>query len=478
MAASLVGSASTGGATTGTSFATTNPQSPTALNTLILAISCNRANATYITLGGLSGWMLMGEGTNTSAGTQSAGVHIYAKIAAGGDTAPTITTTATSNLRWLMEEWSGLSTTLISTGIPITGDTDLGSGALTLTQSRTSVLANEFQYGLQGGRGATSNPAVTWGGGLTADYNTSSGQVAMLKTSTGTIASAGGTMNATCDLTNNQGTPITGFVMVPFNLAGGSAVTADVSLTGTNTVTATATKGQFADTTLTGTAAVTAAAIRDARVDTTLAGTGTVTAAATKGLIADATLTGTGTVTADATRGLSAAATLAGTAAVTASAILGLNADASLAGVGTVDASATVDRRADTTLTGTLAVSASATVTSGASADADRTGTLTVDASATVNKNADTTLAGVVTVTGSATVDKSAAATLPAVGIFTVDATVGRFANAQLAGTLTVSASAAVTPADFAIPRNQSATITSRSSEAEITTPTTKAVIT
>lgn len=465
MVATRVGAASTGGATTGTSFVTTNPQSPTANNTLILAISCNRANATYITLGGLSGWTLMGEGSGTSAGTQSAGVHIYAKIAAGGDTAPTITTSATSNLRWLMEEWSGLSTTLISTGIPTAGDIDLGSGALTLTQNRTSVLANEFQYGLQGGRGATTNPTVTWGGGLTADHNTSSGQVAMLKTSTGTIASAGGTMNATVDLTNNQGTPITGFVMVPFNLSGADG--------NANAVVATATAAGVAPV-VTGIRNATVAAV--AATATALAVVPAVSGAA---LVAPPTATATAAAIAPTVDGIQNATTAAVVATAVASAEAPIVDGGGGGAANVVAVAATADAAA---IAPTVAGIQNGTVAPPAAlATADgHAPTFAADGNITVVRATATALALPPTVDGIQNASVAAVTALAtALGLPPV---VSASASPTVLAVTATATATAYSPSVMGhvplVPRDVIASITSGSSEADITDYGFKAVIT
>lgn len=188
------------------SLAATNPQSPTANNTQILHILSQKTGAAISDPGGLTGWSKRAS-VSRQRGTVTVQIWVYARINAGGDAAPTVTTSAATALRLSMSEWSGLSTTLLTAGIPETWVLENGSAVgNVLDDTQVASVDNEFVLAFLSGRagsGGLSTP-ISWDADLTSDAEVADDN-RYLYTATGTIASSGGSLVASQSVTNAQG---------------------------------------------------------------------------------------------------------------------------------------------------------------------------------------------------------------------------------------------------------------------------------
>lgn len=179
--------------------------------------------------------------------------------------------------------------------------------------------------------------------------------------------------------------------------------------------------------------------------DAALSGTGTLTTSATGEKFTDAALTATATATATATGSKSVGAALSGTGNLTASATPSRNAAAGLAGTGSLAAAADTSKPVAAALSGTGTLTATATVTSSGGVDAALAGTGTLTATATSVKPVTASLSGTGTLVATTAADKSVSGALSATGVLTGAATSTKPVAANLTATGTLTASATVT---------------------------------
>lgn len=158
---------------------------------------------------------------------------------------------------------------------------------------------------------------------------------------------------------------------------------ASAILTGTGTLTASATRRRNAAASLTGTGTLTASATRRRNAAAALTGTGTLTAAAKRIQYAAAALTGAGSSTIVATRRANVAGTLPGAGSSTTVGLRTAIASASLSGVGSMSAAAILEGETSAFLTGLGTLNASAVRTTHAVASLTGTGELTAAATQT-----------------------------------------------------------------------------------------------
>lgn len=340
----------------------------------------------------------------------------------------------------------------------------VSSGTVTITPP--SGYAKRIEFGTSGS-GGTFFCIADKLSGLAAGTPESPGTWTASVASTSAIVFAvelmptavGGAQNAAAALTGTatisatasvaQAAAVSATTTATHTATATSAQVVSASQTAAASLTATATRAANAAATSTSTASVTAAATSAQGATAALTGTAAITAAATVGtapILADATLTATGSRTATATsaQGTTAAQTV--TAATTASATRTQPIAASLTVTSTATTSTSVSRPADTSSTATAGITATATVTRSATASLTVAAAATSVASKTTSATASLSVSVAVTVDGAV----GAVATLTAAATATATAVRLAAATAAVTGTATVTASATATQAGTA----------------------------
>lgn len=225
----------------------------------------------------------------------------------------------------------------------------------------------------------------------------------------------------------------------------GASQTADASLSGTGTLTSTATAAKSADASLAATATASTTATASKTVDASLSGTASATGSATSSITVNAALSGTGTLSSTATPSRIADGSLAGTGSLTGTATSVKFPTATAVATGTLAATATTAKSVDSTLPGTGTLSSTATVGRIATASLSATGTLAATATVTSSAGVDGALAGTGTLTSTATSVKPVAAALASTGVLTATATTDKSLSGSLAGTGVLTGAATAT---------------------------------
>lgn len=349
MVAARVGSIQTGGnSTASTSISVTLPNTATAGNLLIVGLSLGKASDVGDPTCTSSGWTLLGNGWQ-QPGIESGGAYFMGKIAAGGETSVTFTTSPSTQVSWGAQEWSGLNLSPFPVGptAPATyGGNTNDSGTLT-SNTRTTATPNEVVFSIFAGRDDGSGVTAAFGAGPTVDLGAATGRVQYLYLLSQTVAASGSsiTHNVT-SFTNNNAPTNRANVMgsVAFKSAPGT-YTADASRTGTGTLTATAVVSGPLAATLAGTGTLSSAATRSAVASaTSLVGTGALTATLDNTNPVDGSINATGTLSATAARNAVVTATRAGVGTLSATVSNVQTITASLVGVGTLSATVAVLR--------------------------------------------------------------------------------------------------------------------------------------
>lgn len=222
-------SRTTGGTTAATSFPTTQAQAPLANSIQILTIAQARGT-TLGTIGGLSGWTLLSSGDELRV-TVRTGAYVYARVCSGGESAPTITSSASTAITWLLEEWSGLAGLPTSTGEVFDVSNSSGSGH-TFSDSRTAGTDNEWVYAAfcarAGGTGAINR---IWDDAGEHFGGAASGRTTVVYAGHLVIPTSGGSVTVSMTVQNSQGDGMEGVKLHGFPMAYGT-----IRVGGTNKV--------------------------------------------------------------------------------------------------------------------------------------------------------------------------------------------------------------------------------------------------
>jgi len=179
MTVALVGAAKETYTTSG-SFTAAYNQAPTAGNLLVMGVLARRASSAP-SCSTPSGWTA-GPSGGTNAGTSYMSIFLFWKVAAGADTAPTLTMTALPT-DVIIEEWSGVGPHDVDSTVGI-GTNTANSGPLTTTNAADWIWSFS---GLNNSSGVSCAP--TWGGGSASDSDFYEGAY-QIETATATQAVA------------------------------------------------------------------------------------------------------------------------------------------------------------------------------------------------------------------------------------------------------------------------------------------------
>lgn len=139
-----------------------------------------------------------------TATTFPAGIALYGKVAAGGETSATIAAAAAAADTWVARVYRG------SAGVPLSVTPSTSAGGTGSYSSNAVSVASAADLILTqlGGRGPASGiVSPVWGGGAVADYTTASGRIAYLYLAKQTGIT--GSVQHTVSTTNGQGIPST-----------------------------------------------------------------------------------------------------------------------------------------------------------------------------------------------------------------------------------------------------------------------------
>lgn len=220
MAISQVGSP-TAGFTAGTSISATLPQAATAGNVIVIAIGGSKGSLGAPTIT-ISGYTEMG-GVWQNSGTLSGGTRLFAKIAAGGETGATISSSSSITGAWVALELTGVDTGTFPVGptAPATYTSNATTGLQTMnSNTRITAAADEYLVTVCGGRGPSSGDVtLSFGGGASGLYTTPSGALGFIYVGGQSVAAASTSVTHTATLTNNQGSPVNAIGTVAFKAA-------------------------------------------------------------------------------------------------------------------------------------------------------------------------------------------------------------------------------------------------------------------
>lgn len=151
-----------------TAFTANRTQSPTATNLIILVVIARRTGADpAITTP--AGFTLAGSALAAAGAGDHGLTALFYKISTGGEASPSIAYTG-SSASAIWEEWNGLAASSVADGAAGSANTGVATaGAVTLTASLTTGVANSWIYAV----GGTTNLAATtftWAGGQVADF--------------------------------------------------------------------------------------------------------------------------------------------------------------------------------------------------------------------------------------------------------------------------------------------------------------------
>lgn len=209
-----------------TAFTAALPQAATAGNALLIAVAFSAAAARTITLPGT--WTLLGQLQQVSS-TSLGGLWVIGKIAAGGETGPSIAWTGGTMIpAWATMELSGVDAgTFPAAPSPPAGSPDyaasVAAGPTSLAAgSRTAVTDDEAIVSFFGGRGPTGGITHTWDANETEIVSANSGQAGNIYAAWQTVATAGTVRTPSLtSFTNSQGNPATLIGWVALKPTGG-----------------------------------------------------------------------------------------------------------------------------------------------------------------------------------------------------------------------------------------------------------------